>query len=116
MSENLMLRVEMVDDGVITGMRRRKRLGWVSRFLYPGYGSCHCCGMSWGACDSHATWVSEGSGCCPLCTWCWKRMSAERRLPFYRQHFERDHEARNLAGDWEAIRAAVLAEPGRRVA
>lgn len=84
-------------------LSKRKQLGAIERLLHPGYGSCHRCGRSWAVVDGHSTpyhtvepatthdadnfttisYVS--SSCFPLCEQCWKELTPEQRLPFYRK-------------------------------
>lgn len=80
------------------------RIGRISRFLYPGYGTCMNCKTTWNIVEGHSTQYSPSSGCFPLCESCWSELSAETRLPFYRRLCEQWDEPEK----WPAIRAAVL--------
>lgn len=63
------------------------------RALYPGYSSCHRCGLPWPCCEEHTTNHDERRGCFPLCVDCWRELrTPEARLPFYRE----------LCAEWSA--------------
>jgi len=63
------------------------------RDLHPGipdqvFGRCGRCNRSWKWVKGHATNYTESSGCFPLCDSCWKALTPEQRLPFYRKLFD----------------------------
>ena len=93
------------------------RLGKVTQFLTPGYGSCGKCETTWAFVEGHSTIYLNGSGCFPLCELCWSELLIEDRLPFYRslvEHWISSGEVGWYQNDvhffdiWKAIEAAVL--------
>lgn len=95
----------------------RKLLAAFLRLLSPGWGCCHCCGMPWRFTEGHATNYSENSGCFPLCESCWKRLTPEERLPYYRKLLDIWINGQELPGwpkedyertRWPLIQKAVL--------
>jgi hypothetical protein len=55
-----------------------------------GYGGCGRCCDSWLWKPSHATEITSWDGVFPLCEDCWKALTPEERLPFYRAMFEQN--------------------------
>jgi hypothetical protein len=86
-------------------LKIRKILGRMSQLINTGWGSCKRCGITWAFVHGHITDYDLGDGCFPLCESCWKDLTPEERLPFYRQMYD---EWGTLSPDWEKIEAAVL--------
>lgn len=87
----------------------RWRIGRLSHFLAPGYGHCGRCKTNWHYCHGHSTEVADtGSGMFPLCELCWKELSPEERLPYYKAVFE-SWEVEHRPYQWEQLEKAVLA-------
>lgn len=90
------------------------RIGRISQFLYPSFGSCGRCKTTWNIIDHHCTNYTERDGCFPLCEYCWQSLTPETRLPYYRALFERweaDFAEAEIDMDskWSDIKSAVLA-------
>jgi len=64
-------------------LKSRKSLGKVSEIMFPDFASCKRCHISIAVQDFHSTPYSKGSGCFPLCEYCWNDMKPEERLPYY---------------------------------
>lgn len=105
--------------------KHKLRLGRVSHMLAPGFSSCHRCDTCWHFVREHCTdyeiepsgpvegeqasFQVTGSGCFPLCQWCWEELTPDERMPYYKQLWdswaqwgERDEK------QWFAIQEAVL--------
>ena len=83
-----------------------------------GIGACGRCKTGWDTADQdgvkgHATRYCDGSSCFPLCETCWRDLTPEQRLPYYRELFETwaDQLPHDYAHTtcWPAIEAAVKA-------
>lgn len=98
----------------------RRIAGFFARLIYPFYSACGRCGMPWGATKNHVTKVTENRGIFPLCEKCWKDLTPQERLPYYRKLYESwlktapktlpdgtPYKGTNMT--WEEIEAAVLA-------
>ncbi len=96
----------------------RKIAGFFARQIFPLYSWCGRCGMPWRVTKNHMTGVNERGGMFPLCESCWKDMTPQERLPYYRKLYESwlrpvilpdgtPYKGTNLT--WEEIEAAVLA-------
>ena len=88
------------------GLRLRKIVGAVARIFSPSYSWCKRCRRPWSICDGHATTYNEGSGCFPLCEPCWKELTPQTRLPYYRALWQ--IWTRRDPKQWEMIKVAVL--------
>lgn len=91
----------------------RRFLGFLSRFTVPPYiGRCYRCGMAWRR-NYHITDYRDGSGCFPLCEWCWVRLTPEQRLPYYMQLMDLWESEPDPSHEFpqvrEQVRTAVLA-------
>lgn len=69
------------------------RIGRISRLLglwRRGWslGWCYRCKTCWTFIPHHVTNYSPGCGCFPLCEPCWKELTIEDRLPYYRKLYE----------------------------
>ena len=74
-----------------------------------GYGSCGRCGRTWKFVKGHSTNYSENHGCFPLCENCWKDLTPEQRLPYYRDLFDDWSIHGNINESlWVNIKTAVL--------
>lgn len=86
------------------------------------HGRCYRCKMPWCLVDSHSTEDTYYSGLFPLCERCWRVLSPEKRVPFYRRLFDSwvkdDLNRKRRPGvsypdlseaRWEAIERTVLA-------
>lgn len=97
----------------------RKIAGFFARLISPMYSWCYRCGMPWRVTKHHETWVTEGSGIFPLCESCWKELTPQDRLPYYRRLYDSwlktmpetlpDGSPAKLNMTWEEIETAVLA-------
>lgn len=99
----------------------RSIAGFFARLISPRYGACLRCGMSWRVTKHHSTNVTERSGMFSLCESCWKDLTPQDRLPYYRKLYESwllrtapptlpdgtPYHETNLT--WEEIETAVLA-------
>jgi hypothetical protein len=67
----------------------------------------------WLTVEPHFTMYSKSTGCFPLCKECWRTLTPETRLPFYRKLYDRwaknGHSARP---PFETIKDAVMNERG----
>jgi len=97
----------------------RKIAGFFARLIFPMYSACGRCGMPCNVTKNHVTSVTEISGIFPLCENCWKYLTPQDRLPYYRKLYESwlktmpetlpDGSPAKLNMIWEEIEAAVLA-------
>lgn len=65
------------------------------------YSWCLYCDRSWRVVDGHHTFLNEHSGVFPLCEGCWKTLSVEHRIPFYRKLYEMYDEPKEPWEVWE---------------
>jgi hypothetical protein len=63
----------------------KKLIGIYSIIVYPSYGGCFRCLRQWKIVAPHHTMYSDSAGCFPLCGECWRELTPETRLPFYRK-------------------------------
>ena len=89
-------------------MKINLRLGRWSKFFALGYGCCLKCRTPWKFVHYHVTRFESGRGCFPLCRKCWKELSPNRRLPYYRELFSRVWDSPRDV-EWSAIQTVVLA-------
>ncbi len=92
----------------------RRLKGLIARIFYPRYSTCGRCGRPWSICEDHTTIFEkeDGSphrGCFPLCEDCWRELSPEERLPYYRELYDLWIRQGSKA-DWSMIKKAVLEE------
>ena len=97
----------------------RKIAGFFAWLVSPMYSWCGRCGMPWSVTKHHETRVTEVSGIFPLCEICWKDLTPQDRLPYYRNLYESwrktmpetlpDGSPAKLNLTLEEIEAAVLA-------
>ena len=92
----------------------RRFVGALSRVFCLGWGWCYCCNRTWNICESHSTKMNMGEGCFPLCEDCWKELTPETRLPYYRMLFDawvsngdRYDNGREWNETWKIIVSAV---------
>lgn len=98
----------------------RRIAGFFARLVSPMYGACGRCGMPWNMTKNHVTSVTEICGIFPLCESCWKDMTPQDRLPYYKKLYESwlktapktlpdgtPYKETNVT--WEEIETAVLA-------
>lgn len=98
----------------------RSAAGFFARLVSPGLSACGRCGMSWNKTKHHSTDVNELGGMFPLCEKCWKDLTPQDRLPYYRKLYESwlrtkpetlpdgtPYKGPNMT--WEEIETAVLA-------
>jgi hypothetical protein len=96
----------------------RKIAGFFARLIFPMYSACGRCGMTWNVTKYHSTYVPVGRGLFPLCESCWKDLTPQDRLPYYRKLYESwlvpvilpdgtPYKGPNMT--WEEIETAVLA-------
>lgn len=89
----------------------RRVLGFFSQLLPTPYSHCYCCGITWNFTEHHTTPYRKGSGMLPLCEWCWSRLTADERLPYYVRLFDRWlKESPDLDVTYAEVVAAVYAE------
>ena len=89
----------------------RRIFGLITQILWPSYGWCLRCGVSWKLGTYHITHHSSRRGCFPLCKRCWRQLSPEERLPFYADmvwEWLPDLERDELVDLWESIKSAVM--------
>jgi len=86
-------------------LKIRKVLGKMSQLINNGWSGCQRCGIIWGFTHPHITNYTHSDGCFPLCESCWKDLTPEERLPFYRNLYTKWG---TLSLDWKKIEAAVL--------
>lgn len=89
------------------------RIGKISNLLAPGYSHCRRCQTNWRFVTPHDTdWGWKG--CIALCEKCWRELTPEQRLPYYRSLIEWWHERwpdlRELSfnEEWALVEEAVL--------
>ncbi len=96
----------------------RKTIGFVSRQFDPGMGICGHCGCTWVFAKFHNTpyEYGEDNTCSTLCEACWRDLTPEQRLPYYRDLYKRwqkwgydTHNSTPWEQVWEAMETAVLA-------
>lgn len=63
----------------------KRLIGLYSIIAYLGYGGCMRCWRRWKIASPHQTMYSDSAGCFPLCGDCWRELTPETRLPFYRK-------------------------------
>ncbi len=98
----------------------RKINGFFARLISPRYSACGRCGTPWRVTKHHSTNVNEMGGMFPLCESCWKGLTPQDRLPYYRKLYDSwfknmletlpdgtPYKGPNMT--WEEIEAAVLA-------
>lgn len=74
----------------------------------PGYSGCGRCHRNWRICISHGTKISGEEGVFPLCRDCWKELSIEERLPYYRALWNQWQAWGDSSDEeWERIEEAV---------
>lgn len=95
-----------------------------NRIFHPGYGCCMRCHRTWDVVEGHSTpyqWYDFGDGtmhpsksCFPLCEECWKVLTPEERLPYYRRLLD-GWEMEEFRGGyptpkerWDNLRESVL--------
>lgn len=83
---------------------------WLSRALNSGYGCCYRCHTAWAWAQSHTTWYAMGWGCFPLCEGCWKALTPEERLPYYRRHWRAGLSRASFHDWWERWEAWLYME------
>jgi hypothetical protein len=84
----------------------RRVFGRFTQSVDPQHSHCYRCGITWGFAKNHCTRYSDCEGCFPLCEYCWRRLTPQGRLPFYRRLFESWGPTKT---DWIQIHNAVLA-------
>ena len=98
-------------------MNRLKILADLSQIMYPNFGHCYRCGMSWAIVQGHSTQYSPRHGCFPLCEKCWVTLSPKDRLPFYRESWDShikqqgkdyDYNGRTIEEWWPLVEKAVM--------
>lgn len=98
----------------------RKFAGFFARLVFPMYSACGRCGMPWRVTMRHSTRVNEGGGMFPLCESCWKELTPQERIPYYKQLYDSWLKTYPLTlpdgtpvsgpnMTWEEVEAAVLA-------
>lgn len=91
-------------------LQGRIKIGKISEMMFPDTASCGRCHMSFAIDVFHSTPYRMGSGCFPLCEYCWKDMSPEERLPYYMELVDSwvSHGDDNYNGvPWEKIREMI---------
>ena len=81
-------------------------------------GTCGRCQRPWKTGDrpgvrSHSTPTSLSGGCHPLCVTCWRELTPEQRLPYYRDLWHEWNEYVSNDMPWEVMQAACLYENGK---
>jgi hypothetical protein len=90
-------------------MRLNIRIGRISHYLSPGYSWCHRCLTAWRFVRWHSTtYHIKGHGCFPLCEKCWRELTPEQRLPFYRELWVEWGMPTDEHHNWPDIAYAVL--------
>lgn len=109
------VKVDRQEDRDRQSLRVRKLLSPLARLIGGGsWGSCYCCGMPWNVVAHHTTNFQEanehqlGRGCFPLCVLCWRMLTPERRLPFYRRLIDSWKSQGDEREVWADVEAAVL--------
>ena len=75
------------------------------------YGNCGYCGRTWDKVEHHNTRITEHVGMFPLCEECWRALTPEQRLPYYRALYSSWLPyGLPLPYTWEQIEQAVLNE------
>lgn len=96
----------------------RKTIGFVSRQFYPGMSICGYCGCNWVFARFHNTpyEYGEDNTCSILCEVCWRDLTPEQRLPYYRdlcEHWRISggelHNGTTWEQVWKEMKTAVLA-------
>lgn len=73
------------------------------------FSRCGRCDRSWKWVEGHTTEYESDIGCFPLCERCWKELTPQQRLPYYRTWFDSTDSLKDDQQVWAAIQAAVLA-------
>ena len=82
---------------------------WLARLMSPGYSDCLQCHMPWKYAEPHVTYLnrnhpgSEVCGVFPLCESCWKSMTPNERLKWYRLLWRMG----TRSSSWDVIATAV---------
>jgi hypothetical protein len=69
-------------------------------------GSCQRCKTTWRFVEWHTTPYGTGHGCLALCKLCWRDLTPQTRLPFYREWWM--NSTPRVEAEWADIRSAVL--------
>ena len=64
-----------------------------------GCGGCDRCGDRWNWKKDHIIWMTDTTGCFPLCEECWLNSTKEEKLKYYIDHLHK-HPDRRI--DFEA--------------
>jgi hypothetical protein len=83
------------------------RIGRISKLFSRGFGWCRRCHTTWRFVEPHVTNVDGTRGCFALCEKCWRELTAEERVVFYRRLFDEWNAPQT---EWREIRHAVLTE------
>jgi hypothetical protein len=96
----------LIDESARECLRARQLLASHARSLSPGYSCCELCGLPWSVVTGHYTHYDENVSCFPLCDECWRILTPDERLPYYRTMFDKWGD--KLVAKWELIRDAVF--------
>jgi len=91
-------------------LQARTKIGLLSEKMFPNLASCGRCHMSYGVETSHSTPYTKGSGCFPLCEYCWNDTTPEERLPYYMNLVDSwvSHGDDNYNGrSWDQVRKLI---------
>jgi hypothetical protein len=77
------------------------------------HGACYKCERCWGVVgydNIHSTMYENSRGCFPLCQSCWKSLTPDARLPYYRRLWALwiSQGSTEKEASWEHIEHAVL--------
>ncbi|MEN3369987.1 MAG: hypothetical protein V7609_2130 [Verrucomicrobiota bacterium] len=79
-----------VPTAIVITVDNQKRIELNRAGRRSGLGECGRCLDSWLWKPHHTTDFTSRDGVFPLCEDCWKRLTPDERLPFYRAMFERN--------------------------
>lgn len=87
----------------------RRWVGYVLRYFSPTYGWCGRCKWPWNVVKGHTTWFGRGRGCFPLCEGCWRGLTPEGRLPYYRGMWNCWRTGGRLVDGWDYAEELAVA-------
>lgn len=66
-------------------LRLLQWIGDISHSLWPHLARCMRCRRAWAIVKPHITRYSTRKGCQPLCEGCWRTLTPQTRLPYYKR-------------------------------
>lgn len=106
----IVVMLSVVGTWIISGktLSARKAQANLTRLWPPsfGYGRCGRCDRPWNIAKEHCTDANERGGMFPLCEPCWQELTPEKRLPYYKELYDRWGPRSHYI--WQEIEKAVM--------